>query len=528
MGGEFYLQIRRSNAIDQLSGSNALVEMVHLLQFHFSEIFDDDIPNEYSIGFDSQYAFEFEDSVARWSNGSRKSFRILWKWGPDAVESKLGGRNRGDWSVVRFVCEFLCDKFAGELALVVADGFSGYNDDMGEIFYDGQCEGYMRCSNGEWPLSNEPFNSVKQSFNDKKKPTVAGSLVQSQRNDLAQSQRRFAATDDDSDVDLGMLMELMRLQSIGVQGSQSRVSTSDTDTLARERIKRHIRRRDADQKNRNNTTSSAEAESVASHSEREAAAQRMAAQLIRDEEAEKERAQKKKAKKNKATGKGGRLPEQDSSPSSAGPDISRVHAAQAKQADESKATEDAVEAHAGDGWAAPKARRGARAERPAPRDMGAWMMQEWKTRQCLNEEAHNWTLCQHFHAGGTDQRRNPFVECYLPEQAANKVEELYHPLRFRTQLCARRACGFREPYVCSFAHSERDLRAMAETEYLALFAGSAAAAASLKLAARLGDFLDPQALAPAPAGADPGAPPPTEGAAALAAGGHRQLRQRAL
>ena len=296
----------------------------------------------------------------------------------------------------------------------------------------------------------------------------------------------------------------MRVQNAGPNAS----TTVNGHT---NRIKSLISRRNAAQQDRN---ASAEAESAAKHCEREAAAQRIAEELIRDEEAEKERVQKKKAKKSKAIAKGGSPKELQCSPAVPAPapapaPAPRVHAAPAKLAE---VVAENGGSFAGDGWVAPKARRGARAagERPVPRDSGARMLVEWKTRPCPSEEEHNWTLCQHFHAGGVDRRRNPFAECYLPEQSANKVEELYHPLRFRTQLCARRrACAFRDPYVCSFAHSEQDLRAMAEAEYLALFAGSAAAA-SMRPPARLGDFLGPQALAaPVEEGAD--TPSPTYG-----------------
>eukprot|EP00928_Gymnodinium_smaydae_P041197 TRINITY_DN27888_c0_g1_i1.p1 TRINITY_DN27888_c0_g1~~TRINITY_DN27888_c0_g1_i1.p1 ORF type:complete len:420 (+),score=38.56 TRINITY_DN27888_c0_g1_i1:359-1618(+) len=84
-----------------------------------------------------------------------KSFRLKWKWGEDAIESELGGRRRGDWRIVRFVCEQLCSKFPGKLALVVCDGFSGFNDDEAAKFFDGTSPGYRKVDYKVWPWTDD-------------------------------------------------------------------------------------------------------------------------------------------------------------------------------------------------------------------------------------------------------------------------------------------------------------------------------------------------------------------------------------
>jgi hypothetical protein len=61
---------------------------------------------------------------------------------------------------------------------------------------------------------------------------------------------------------------------------------------------------------------------------------------------------------------------------------------------------------------------------------------------------------------------------YLPEDAVNKVEEMYHPMNFRTKLCVFKSCKFKtvgkNQYVCAFAHDGKDLRVMSEGDYTSL------------------------------------------------------------
>ena len=153
MGGEFFLRIKKNNNIHQSDWSKVLCKMMYVLYQERREIFENEDGTEYNFSFQmtSTYAFQYEDSVASWSDGVPKSFRLKWQWGDDAVENNLGGRHRGDWSTVRLVCEFLCDHFPGQLALVVSNGFSGYNDDLGTIYYDGMGCKYKECPYDSWP-----------------------------------------------------------------------------------------------------------------------------------------------------------------------------------------------------------------------------------------------------------------------------------------------------------------------------------------------------------------------------------------
>jgi len=65
------------------------------------------------------------------------------------------------------------------------------------------------------------------------------------------------------------------------------------------------------------------------------------------------------------------------------------------------------------------------------------------------------------------------MEKYLPEDALNMMEKIYHPLTFRTQLCKYKCCKYdarcKTSYICAFAHHNEDLRGMSENQYLQLF-----------------------------------------------------------
>ena len=136
------------------------------------------------------------------------------------------------------------------------------------------------------------------------------------------------------------------------------------------------------------------------------------------------------------------------------------------------------------------------------------LLATWKTTPCSDAGPHDWRLCAHHHPGGRDARRDPLAVRYLPGDALNKVEEVYHPINFRSRLCGRpAACPFREPYVCAFAHAEADLLGMAEAEYLALFGPEPE-----RPLASLGDYLPPVV------GSEPGRAPAGTGTLGWGAG----------
>ena len=152
MGGEFYLCTKPHTAIDPTAWKSALQEIIGKLTAMGCAS-----DHTFTTDPSQEYAFEFVDSCASWEGPepTPKSFRLKWNWGEDAIQSHLGGRRRGDWRIVRFVCEHLCSKFPGKLALVVCDGFSGYNDDEGDKFCDGTSHGYRNLDYNVWPWAND-------------------------------------------------------------------------------------------------------------------------------------------------------------------------------------------------------------------------------------------------------------------------------------------------------------------------------------------------------------------------------------
>jgi flagellar hook-basal body complex protein FliE len=80
---------------------------------------------------------------------------------------------------------------------------------------------------------------------------------------------------------------------------------------------------------------------------------------------------------------------------------------------------------------------------------------------------HDWRLCDGWH-NENDHRRNPYDEPCLLDEALNSVEQVYHPLSFRTKFCEK---GARCPFgsICSFAHGPEELRSMSEAKYSRLF-----------------------------------------------------------
>ena len=92
----------------------------------------------------SSVAFRYVDPYCQWRgkpDGTRsqpKSFQLYWEWDEHAIQSHLGGRRRSNWSNVARVCQFLCDEFPRQLALVVSEGMSHDCEDekkTGTAFY---------------------------------------------------------------------------------------------------------------------------------------------------------------------------------------------------------------------------------------------------------------------------------------------------------------------------------------------------------------------------------------------------------
>ena len=141
MGGEFFLRLREDHKIEQKTWEEALRHVVDTLG----------VTADVDHRFDGpEYAFEFED-VEKWGGDPprSKTFRLAWQWGPNAIQSELGGRRRSDWSTVAKVCKMLCDHFPGQLALVVCDGMSGYEEK--DMFYDGTTRAFRKLDYSRWP-----------------------------------------------------------------------------------------------------------------------------------------------------------------------------------------------------------------------------------------------------------------------------------------------------------------------------------------------------------------------------------------
>ncbi|EGR32430.1 zinc finger ccch type domain protein, partial [Ichthyophthirius multifiliis] len=100
---------------------------------------------------------------------------------------------------------------------------------------------------------------------------------------------------------------------------------------------------------------------------------------------------------------------------------------------------------------------------------------EFKTTQCQKKEPHDKKKCSFYHSH-EDQRRCPLKYSYSINQCKNrekceykstclqvhnKVEQLYHPLRYRTKFCKSLKYGTLQlceyGQYCSFAHSEQEL-----------------------------------------------------------------------
>jgi hypothetical protein len=152
MGGEFYLAKREDNNINPKCWKRALSNVIEKLRMDLYESNCSKV--EFNQFGTSPYAIEFTDD-----HYPSKTFKLKWVWGENAIDQHLNGRKRGDWSMVRTICELLVDHFPGDLALVVCDGFSGYNDDMDIIYYDGIKHssnrlGYKQGSYQSWPWTS--------------------------------------------------------------------------------------------------------------------------------------------------------------------------------------------------------------------------------------------------------------------------------------------------------------------------------------------------------------------------------------
>lgn len=149
MGGEFYLALRKDNAVTPDSWALALREIV--------EQFDEEEDKDHHFST-TEFAFSYEDPVHKWGGTNPqqpKHFRLKYEWGDDAIQNGLGGRHRTDWSLVARVCKALCDEFPGDMALVVSDGISGYNDDAGTKFYEWTPQRKWQDVNyGAWPWTD--------------------------------------------------------------------------------------------------------------------------------------------------------------------------------------------------------------------------------------------------------------------------------------------------------------------------------------------------------------------------------------
>lgn len=77
-------------------------------------------------------------------------------------------------------------------------------------------------------------------------------------------------------------------------------------------------------------------------------------------------------------------------------------------------------------------------------------------RENWEDAAHDWTQCNGFHTKGSDRRRNPYVNVYLPdEKGVSAIEKAYHPSIFRTQFCREKRCKYGT--YCAFARSLEEL-----------------------------------------------------------------------
>lgn len=85
-------------------------------------------------------------------------------------------------------------------------------------------------------------------------------------------------------------------------------------------------------------------------------------------------------------------------------------------------------------------------------------LRTFKTGRCTQKGHHDFQLCPDWHSE-KDRRRDPYQTKYMPDEARNSLEKVYHPLLFRTGYCnsffTRGRC--KHERLCAFAHAEREL-----------------------------------------------------------------------
>ena len=86
------------------------------------------------------------------------------------------------------------------------------------------------------------------------------------------------------------------------------------------------------------------------------------------------------------------------------------------------------------------------------------LLSTYKTLPCQNQDIqHDPRSCAFYHTP-KDRRRDPYASYYTVDEAVNTMEQMFHPVLFRTTFCQRgNNCPFRES-SCSYAHTKADLR----------------------------------------------------------------------
>lgn len=99
-------------------------------------------------------------------------------------------------------------------------------------------------------------------------------------------------------------------------------------------------------------------------------------------------------------------------------------------------------------------------------------LDSFKTQPCKINGQHNPKLCVYYHSSKDRRRSTPHSHelCSNPDncplgdscpKAHNRVEQLYHPEKYKTKFCSYFPnnldyCDYQS--FCSFAHSERDIK----------------------------------------------------------------------
>jgi hypothetical protein len=84
-------------------------------------------------------------------------------------------------------------------------------------------------------------------------------------------------------------------------------------------------------------------------------------------------------------------------------------------------------------------------------------LKSYKTRLCEIKQHHDHAECSDYH--GSDRRRDPFETPYELHECKTKLEEMFHPIVYRTKECKQgNKCPNMWPKFCAFAHSKVELR----------------------------------------------------------------------